>query len=212
MAAVGDIRFPRPEFRGDVPPHNERGMVTAGPAGCTCSGDFVEKSPPYELLTPISWLCHEIRFGPPEFRGVVPRNSVRRTRRCHPYLRPYLLVASCNCPVIGPELRELNMTRNGAILVFASRRRSPNGPSTDQGTSVHGLHASHLPRTGAIGSSPLFQRAHARGSAWKSIVTRSVVEALRPRDQDAKARCDARAAPETNRLSPRVRRCPGWRA
>ena len=91
---------------------------------------------------------------------------------------------------------------------FASRRRSPNGPSTDQGTSVHDLHASHLPRTGAIGSSPLFQRAHARGRAWKSIVTRSVVEALRPRDQDAKARCDARAAPETNRLSPRVRRCP----
>src|SRR5439155_22355936 len=35
-----------------------------------------------------------------DFRGVVPRNSVSRTRRCHPYFRPYLLIASSNSPVI----------------------------------------------------------------------------------------------------------------
>src|SRR5438477_10885662 len=38
---------------------------------------------------PIWWLRDEIRiWAPPEFRGVVPRNSGRRTRCCLTYLRP----------------------------------------------------------------------------------------------------------------------------
>src|SRR5947209_12669884 len=105
MAAVGDISPRAWNFVATCTPINERDMVIAGPAGCICSGGFVEKSSLDEILTPISWLCHEIRFWPPEFRGVVRRNSVRRTRRCHPYLHPYLLVASCNSPVIAQAIR-----------------------------------------------------------------------------------------------------------
>ena len=63
-----------------------------------------------------------------------------------------------------------------ATLGFLADRKLTRGPritaevaewAVDRpGSSVHGLHASRLPRTGAIGSSPLFQHAHARGRAW----------------------------------------------
>ena len=38
-------------------------------------------------------LVRRVRFGRPEFRGLVPRNSERGCRRCDPYLPPYFLVA-----------------------------------------------------------------------------------------------------------------------
>jgi len=46
-----------------------------------------------------------------EWEIVERRNSVRRTRSCHRYLRPYLLVASGNFPVIERHTLSRHLAR-----------------------------------------------------------------------------------------------------
>src|SRR5438105_10600976 len=60
---------------------------------------------------------------------------MRRTGCCHPYLRPYLLVASCNSPVIEPGGRPARArTRLGTLSPPRTVRRS-HTPSPTEGRS-----------------------------------------------------------------------------
>src|SRR5439155_6534171 len=51
-------------------------------------------------LTRISWLCDGVRFEPPDCVASCHESPSAGPRCCDPYLRPYLLVASCISPVI----------------------------------------------------------------------------------------------------------------